>query len=105
MGFDDNPTAAGRDNILISLSRVIPDLADAGIEGHTACLRPLASDGLPIIGRAPNLTNVYLATGTGRSGLLLAPGIGSAIADLIVDDATDWDIAPFSPGRFAGTGG
>ena len=105
VGFDDNPTAAGRDDVLISLRRVIPALADAGIEGHTACLRPLTSDGLPIIGRAPNLANVYLATGTGRSGLLLAPGIGSAIADLIVADATDWDIAPCSPGRFAGTDG
>ena len=105
VGFDDNPTAAGRDDVLMNLSRVIPDLVDAGIAGHTACLRPLTSDGLPIIGRALNLTNVYLATGTGRSGLLLAPGIGSAIADLIVDDATDWDIAPFSPERFAGTDG
>ena len=105
VGFDEILTTAGRDDILIKLSRVIPDLADAGIEGQTACLRPLTSDGLPIIGRAPNLANVYLATGTGRSGLLLAPGIGSAIADLIVDDATDWDIAPFSPGRFAGTDG
>ncbi len=99
-GFDDTPTATGRDEILLGLSRVMPDVAGAGIEGHTACLRPLAADGLPIVGRAPNQANVYIATGTGRSGLLLAPGIGRAIADLIVDGSADWDISPFTPDRF-----
>ena len=99
-GFDDAPTAAGRDEILLGLSRVLPAIAEAGTEGHTACLRPLTADGLPIVGRSPNVGNVYLATGTGRSGLLLAPGIGQAIADLVSDDETDWDIAPFTPARF-----
>ena len=101
VGFDDNPTVAGRNDILLNLSRILPAVAEAGIEGHTACLRPLTSDGLPIVGRAPNLDNVYLATGTGRSGLLLAPGIGRAVADLIVNGATDWNLSPYSPDRFS----
>ena len=100
VGFDDAPTAVGRDEILLGLSRVLPAVASAGIEGHTACLRPLAADGLPIVGRAPDQGNVYIATGTGRSGLLLAPGIGRSVANLIVDGSTDWDIGPFTPARF-----
>ena len=100
VGFNDAPTTAGRDDILINLSRVLPSLADAGIEGHTACLRPLAADGIPIVGRATNCNNVYLATGTGRCGLLLAPGIAQSIADLIATGSTDWDIRPYSPSRF-----
>ena len=100
VGFDDLPTDAGRNDILLGLSRVLPELAEAGIEGHTACLRPLAADGLPVVGRAPNASNVYVATGTGRSGLLLAPGIAQAVADLILDGETQWDIAAFTPGRF-----
>jgi glycine oxidase len=100
VGFNDTPTTAGRDDILTNLSRVLPSLADAGIEGHTACLRPLADDGIPIVGPATNRNNVYLATGTGRSGLLLAPGIAQAIADLIATGSTDWDIQLYSPSRF-----
>ena len=61
----------------------------------------MTTDGLPIIGRAPNLNNVYVAAGAGRSGLLLAPGIGAAIADLAAAGVTGWDIAAFAPGRFA----
>ena len=99
-GFDDRPTDAGRDDILLGLARVLPGVVEAGIEGHTACLRPLAADGLPIVGPAPDIDNVYLATGTGRSGLLLAPGIGQAIADLITDGDTGWDISSFTPERF-----
>ena len=51
--------------------------------------------------RARHLTNVYVAAGAGRSGLLLAPGIGAAIADLAAAGVTGWDIAEFAPGRFA----
>ena len=100
-GFDDAPSPAGRQDILVNLSRVVPALAEAGIEGHTACLRPLSGDGVPIIGPVPGFQDVYLATGTGRSGLLLAPGIATALADLIADGATAWDLDPYSPARFA----
>ncbi len=99
-GFDDRPDNAGRVGILTKLARVLPGIAEAGIEGQSACLRPLTADGLPIVGRAPNLANVYLATGTGRSGLLLAPGIGEAVADLMVEGGTDWDVEALAAGRF-----
>ncbi|MEE8421755.1 MAG: FAD-dependent oxidoreductase, partial [Dehalococcoidia bacterium] len=68
---------------------------------QTACLRPLSADELPMIGRAPGLDGAYLATGHGRQGILMSPPTGQAIADLIVDGATDCiDLDPFDPARF-----
>jgi glycine/D-amino acid oxidase-like deaminating enzyme len=79
----------------------MPALASASVVRHTACLRPVAPDGLPIIGRAPGWDNVYLATGGGKKGILLSPGIGEAIADLITAGETPLPIGAYAPGRFA----
>jgi glycine/D-amino acid oxidase-like deaminating enzyme len=68
---------------------------------HTACLRPVTPDWLPIIGQAPGWKNVYLATGAGKKGILLSPAIGKATADLITQGRTDLSIGSCSPARFA----
>ena len=99
-GFDESPTTAARDKIMASLLKMIPSLLDAKLVQHTACLRPLSVDGIPILGAVPGLEGVYVATGAGRKGILLGPGMGKAIADLIVRDAGDFPIEPFNPGRF-----
>jgi glycine/D-amino acid oxidase-like deaminating enzyme len=59
-------------------------------------------DWLPIIGRAPGWQNVYLATGGAKKGILLGPGMGRAIADLITTGHTALPVAPYTPERFAG---
>jgi glycine/D-amino acid oxidase-like deaminating enzyme len=59
-------------------------------------------DWLPIIGRAPGWENVYLATGAGKKGILISPGMGKAIADLVTRGTTELPIDQFSPHRFAG---
>ena len=68
---------------------------------HTACLRPVTPDWLPIIGRAPGCDNAWLATGAGKKGILLAPGFGKAVADLITQDETSLSIENYAPARFA----
>ena len=69
---------------------------------QTACLRPLSSDWVPIMGPVPGLEGAYLATGHGRQGILQSPPSGKAMAELILDGATDTlDLAPFDPSRFA----
>jgi len=83
------------------LARVFPDLADAKLAKHTACLRPVTPDWLPVLGRAPGWENVYLATGAGKKGILLATGIGRSIADLMTNGETALSIQRFSPERFA----
>ena len=100
-GFDESLTTDGRDQIMESLVGVLPYLADARLSRQTACLRPVAPDGLPILGPVGDIPGLWVATGTGRKGILLGPGMGQVISDLIVGKVPAIDIAPLSLDRFA----
>ena len=67
---------------------------------RTACLRPYAKDGIPIIGASRRLSNVLFATGHFRTGFGLAPITGMLISELIVDGRSSMDLSAFSPDRF-----
>jgi glycine oxidase len=99
-GFDRMPSDSARESLLQRAIRLIPDLAKAKLVQHTACLRPVTPDWLPIIGRMPDWDNVYLATGAGRKGILLSPAIGKAVTDLITEGETQLPISAFGPERF-----
>ena len=99
-GFDEAPTEAGRRSVLGNLVRMLPALEGARVVAQTACLRPMTPDGNVMLGRAPGLRGVYVATGGGRKGILYGPGVGAACADLVVTGATDLDLTPYDPGRF-----
>ena len=78
-----------------------PALAAAKILARQACYRPIARDGLPLIGRVPGVEGAYVATGHSVWGMLNAPATGEAMAELIVDGAArTLDLSPFDPGRF-----
>ena len=99
-GFDETPTTDARDRIMTDLLKMVPALADAQLVHQTACLRPLSSDRLLVLGKAPGWEGVYLATGAGRSGIILGPAMGRITADLVTTGATDIPIEAFDPGRF-----
>ncbi len=99
--FNREPTKAARQILWDAAARLIPDLARARLIRHTACLRPVTPDWLPIIGPAPGWENVYLATGAGKKGILLSPAIGKATADLITRGETELSITTCSPARFS----
>ena len=88
-GFDNMPNSRGRDSILGDLARMAPALASAQLMNHTACLRPVTPDGIPIVGRLPGWDNLYLATGAGRKGILWSVGMSQVAADLITQGETD----------------
>ena len=100
-GFDREPSEQVAREIRQRVTRLVPDLAGAGLVQHTACLRPVTPDWLPVLGRAPGWDNVYLATGAGKKGILLAPGIGKTIADLLTTGETALSIQGYSPERFS----
>ncbi len=99
-GFDESPTSIGRDEILVSLQKMIPALDEAELVHQTACLRPLSQDGRIILGRIPQRENVLIATGTGRKGILLGPAMGRLVSELITADHTEIDVEPFRVNRF-----
>ena len=99
-GFDEESTAEARDEIGAALVKMLPAMADAQVVYQTACLRPLASDGLLLLGRVPALEHVYMATGAARKGIVYGPPMGRAIADLILTGSTKISLEAFNPGRF-----
>jgi D-amino-acid dehydrogenase len=64
-----------------------------------AGLRPMTADGLPLIGRAPALEGVFVATGHGMLGVTLAPATAALLAPLVLEGRTAPELAPFDPGR------
>jgi D-amino-acid dehydrogenase len=66
-----------------------------------AGLRPMTADGLPLIGRAPALQNVYVATGHGMLGVTLAPASAALLAPLVLEDTLLPELVPFDPARRA----
>ncbi|MEE9198509.1 MAG: FAD-dependent oxidoreductase [Dehalococcoidia bacterium] len=100
-GFDEAITSEGMARVMDDALKMVPALADAQLALQTACLRPLTSDDLPIIGPVPGWEGVYLSTGAGRKGILLSTVMGRAITDLIVQGNTSLDISALLPSRFS----
>ena len=77
-----------------------PQLGAAKVLAEQACYRPIAEDGLPLIGRVPGIEGAFVASGHSVWGMLNGPATGEVMAELIVEGvATSIDIAPFNPGR------
>ena len=101
-GFDEESTLAARDEIGAALLKMLPAMADAQVAQQTACLRPVASDGLLVLGGVPGLDQVYVATGGARKGILYGPAMGQATADLVLGRDKRVALDAFAPGRFTG---
>lgn len=98
VGFDKSVTAAGVEQLLSRVLRLLPKLGARTILSTWAGLRPSTRDGLPLIGetRAPGL---WLSTGHYRNGVLLAAVSAEIIGSLIDGERTVVDVAPYSPKR------
>jgi glycine oxidase len=99
-GYDARATAEGYALLTHALARLAPHLMHATVLGHTVGLRPDTPDHNPYLGAVAGYDGLYLAAGHAYHGILLAPATGCALADLILDGATDLPIAPFDPNRF-----
>lgn len=99
-GFDESITQKAANHIMLNLVKMIPTIKNPQIIRQTACLRPISSDRLPIIGPIDNLTGAFIATGGGRNGINLGTGMGQIIADMIAGSTPTIDIQRFSPTRF-----
>ena len=63
--------------------------------------RPNMPDSLPVLGRAPGQTGLWLAFGHGHWGLTLGPVTGRLIADMMTGATPFTDPAPFRAERFS----
>jgi D-amino-acid dehydrogenase len=63
-------------------------------------LRPCTPDGMPLIGRARGVRNLWLATGHQMVGLKAAPGTGRLLAELMTSETPTFDPTPFRADRY-----
>ena len=85
VGFDETTTEEARSEIMSSVTHMLPYTADARVVMQTACLRPVTPDKALLLGPVPGWEGVYLASGGGRQGIFLGPGIGRVTADLVLE--------------------
>lgn len=100
MDFSNTPTRiVGRR--VDALRRAAEGLVGAWTEESPAWagLRPIAPDGLPLIGRLSADSNVFVATGYSMLGMTISPAAGTLLADAVVS-GDDGKLGPFSAQRF-----
>lgn len=95
------PRMARADALLSKAQQFLPAL---NTEGGTQWMgfRPSMPDSLPVLGPHPDISSVVFAFGHGHLGLTQSAGTAQLIADMIAGRASDLDVTPFSPTRFAG---
>ena len=98
VGFATGNTAAGVHQLLQRAIALWPPLADFTLERTWWGYRPATPDESPILGPGP-ATNLILATGHYRNGILLAPITAQLIGQLCRGD-TPALLTPFSWQRF-----
>lgn len=65
-----------------------------------AGLRPVSPDGIPYLGKVPDVSNLIAATGHAMMGLSLGPVSGRLVADLLTDETPFRPIDRMAAGRF-----
>lgn len=93
---------AGEINFLFDgiINQISNQFANASLLGTLAAYRPFTADGKPFIGQT-NQQGLYLATGTGRTGVLMAPIIAQIIVDEVTGQGARYE-NPFAPINRAG---
>lgn len=98
-GLKAAPNYARADVLLRHGREMFPHLDVSAVTqwmGHRPCL----PDSLPVIGPVPAVDNAWCAFGHGHVGMCAGATTGREIAALISGQATNIDLAPFSPIRF-----
>lgn len=98
-GFEKKVTAQAVSSLLSHALALLPALADAEVTGTWSGLRPLTSDGLPILGASP-VDGFYLAAGHFRDGILLAPMTARIVAAAVLGRPAEAGLDAFRADRF-----
>jgi glycine oxidase len=101
-GFDKHTTGQAIHDLLELAFSLVPALGQAHLERCWAGLRPGSPDGLPILGRMPDLENLFLAAGHFRAGIQLSPGTGLVMKELLLGQPLTIPLEAFSIERFGG---
>ncbi|RIK82090.1 MAG: glycine oxidase ThiO [Planctomycetota bacterium] len=93
VGFDTRNTTTAVQGLIDFAKSLVPSLANATVERTWAGLRPGTTDGLPLIGPVPGMTNAFCAAGHLRGGLLLAPATAVVVGQMICGETPTIDVS------------
>ena len=79
--------------------RRYPALADAGLRTFFCGPESFTPDLHPMLGPAPEVDGVYVAAGLNSLGILLGGGVGSVVAQWIVDGRPPVDVTHYAVER------
>jgi len=83
----DDPTVGVRADVTAriqgELAAALPPLGRVRVTHRWCCWRPRHPDGLAVIDQVPGLSNAWVTSGHYRTGILLAPAAGAALASWI----------------------
>jgi glycine oxidase len=99
--YDARPTLAGVNRLTEAALEVVPAAGGFVVDGVWAGLRPAAPDRHPIVGWAPGVERLMVATAHYRNGVLLGPLTGKRVTERILSKSTSDEFSPFGPERFA----
>lgn len=99
VGFENRATAGNLAMLLEGGKRLVPVLEQATFLGTWSGLRPGSPDEAPILGPAPGLAGLALATGHFRNGILLSAITGELMAEYLLH-GKGAPLEPFSVERF-----
>lgn len=96
---DAPPTPVQFDRLMPSVKELFPLGAPVEPQPWLGA-RPCFADSRPVIGRAPNQSELWLAYGHGHWGLTLGPATGRLLAEMMSGATPFMDPAPFRAERF-----
>ena len=99
VGYDKAPDAAGIEVNRGQAAEVIPMLRNVPIKRTWAGLMPFTLDGRPIIGKIPQMENLYIVSGLASSGFGRGPMAGKLVADYIHTGHRPHVLAESDPAR------
>ncbi|WP_053217539.1 NAD(P)/FAD-dependent oxidoreductase [Virgibacillus senegalensis] len=91
--YDTRVTAGGIQEILEKTLQTAPGLSDSTLLETRVGFRPFTPGFLPVIGTVPGFEGLLTANGLGASGLTMGPYIGSQLAKLALEEATEIDLS------------
>lgn len=98
-GHDPEPDFARADILAEKAKAVLPGLDTSGGLRWMGP-RPFMPDTMPVMGPAPQQSNVTLAFGHGQVGQTLGATTGRLVADLVTGRRPSIDLTPYRPTRF-----
>jgi glycine/D-amino acid oxidase-like deaminating enzyme len=101
-GLEPRPNPDKVRRSFTELGRLLPSHAPLGITRRWAGYIDATPDLVPVLGEAPGIRGLVLATGFSGHGFAMGPIAGRLAAELIVDGKTSLDISGFRFSRFAG---